>query len=77
MLSILLQCDRTMALDSFFTQVGTDPVKVALLGSGCSVATEPTAEISYYFNLVQVSFPSHLVCSNSPLAAETKLKYGA
>ena len=31
-----------------------EPAKVALIGSGCSVATEPTAEVSQFYNLTQV-----------------------
>ncbi len=28
---------------------------MAVVGGGCSVATEPTAEVSHYYNLMQVS----------------------
>ena len=49
-----LQCDRIMSLDSYFEQMNAGPVKVAWLGSGCSVATEATAEVSHYFNIAQV-----------------------
>ena len=31
-----------------------EPTKVALIGSGCSVATEPTAEVSQFYNITQV-----------------------
>ena len=49
------QCNRTTALKELFTQVLHEPVKLALIGSGCSVATEPTAEVSHYYNISQVS----------------------
>ena len=49
-----LQCNRTVALDAFFEQIVQDPVKISWIGSGCSVATEPTAEISHYYNITQV-----------------------
>ena len=49
-----LQCNRTVALDAFFEQIVQEPVKISWIGSGCSVATEPTAEISHYYNITQV-----------------------
>ena len=49
-----LQCNRTVVLDGFFKQILQDPVKISWIGSGCSVATEPTAEISHYYNITQV-----------------------
>lgn len=50
------QCHRGTALDGFFQQIlgDTNITKIAWLGSGCSPATEPTAEISHYYNVVQV-----------------------
>ena len=50
------QCNRTAALDGLFTQLFQPPQeKVALIGSGCSTATEATAEISHYYNITQVN----------------------
>ncbi len=37
------------------SQLLQEPKKLAVIGSGCSVATEPTAEISHYYNITQVS----------------------
>ena len=54
----VLQCNRTNALDEFFSIVldlQKEPKEVALIGAGCSSATLPTAEISHYYNLTQVS----------------------
>ena len=51
----LLQCMRRAALEAFFGTVNEGPAKIAYLGSGCSEATEPVAEISDFFNLIHVS----------------------
>ena len=51
-----MQCNRTEALDGLFTQLNEPPGrKVALIGSGCSSATEATAEVSHYYNVAQVN----------------------
>ena len=52
----VMQCSRQVALSSFYTQMFQPPTKLGVIGSGCSVATEATAEVAYYFNLTQVSF---------------------
>ena len=44
-----------MSLNALFSQLFSEPMKLGIVGSGCSVATEPTAEVSHYFNLTQVS----------------------
>ena len=41
-------------MDAFYNQVLSAPGKIALIGSGCSVATEPTAENSHYYNITHV-----------------------
>ena len=53
---IILQCTRTDSLDAFFndTQFSAVP-KIAVIGCGCSTATEPVAEISHYWNITHVS----------------------
>ena len=43
-----------MALDAFYNQILSAPGKIAMIGSGCSVATEPTAENSHYYNITHV-----------------------
>ena len=50
-----MQCKRQKSYDAFFDGILSDPVKLAVVGSGCSVATEPIAEISHYWNISQVS----------------------
>ncbi len=61
-----------MALMGFFQQLlGDEKARLFWLGSGCSPATEPTAEISHYFNITQVQVPyyvvtpCHTVCMNT------------
>jgi gamma-aminobutyric acid type B receptor len=49
------QCDRSTAIRSYFTQMTNPPTKVGWVGSGCSPATEPTAELTQYHNITQVS----------------------
>lgn len=42
-------------MDGLFTQLYEPPGgKIALIGSGCSIATEPTAEVSHYYDIAQV-----------------------
>ena len=50
----MLQCERTTALNALYAGLLEPPIKIAVVGAGCSVATEPTAEISHYYNLTQV-----------------------
>ena len=52
----VLQCQRIRALDEFFDGIQVDPVEIAVIGSGCSVATEPVAEISHRWNIPQVHY---------------------
>ena len=51
----MFQCDRTDSLDAYFKTVQSEgsPL-IALLGCGCSPATEPVAEISHYENIIHV-----------------------
>ena len=52
---VFLQCDRTTALDVLFRQLLAEDVpRVGVVGCGCSVATEPTAEVSHYYNVTHV-----------------------
>lgn len=55
----LFQCNRSIALESLFKQLTSDPIKLGWIGSGCSVATEPTAEITQYFHIPQVECWMH------------------
>lgn len=49
-----LQCSLVPALDQFIKQISEPPTKVAAIGAGCSLATEPTAQISHYWQIPQV-----------------------
>lgn len=52
---VIVQCDRTQSLSSFFTAVAeASPAVLGVLGCGCSVATEPVAEIIHHWNISQV-----------------------
>lgn len=54
-ITIVTQCDRTVSLTNFVNQIN-DPCRrfISVIGSGCSVATEPVAELSHYWGLNQV-----------------------
>lgn len=58
--SIYMQCNRTTAIDSFFREMIPSPIKVGWVGSGCAVATEPTAELSQFYNITQVLLLLHV-----------------
>ena len=51
---VCIQCHRGVSLDTFFNGILSEPVKLAVVGCGCSVATVPVAEISYQWNISQV-----------------------
>ena len=51
---LYLQCNRTVSLKALHSQLFHEPKKLAVVGAGCSVATEPTAEISHFYNITQV-----------------------
>lgn len=53
------QCQHVRALDVFFDGIQVDPVEIAVIGCGCSVATAPVAEISHRWNIPQV----RLICT--------------
>ena len=51
-----MQCERTSSLNPFFETVAqASPSVLGLLGCGCSVASEPIAEIIHHWNISQVS----------------------
>ena len=55
MFPFLLQCEAPASLTGFFEQITNESVpKIMLIGSDCSVSSEPIAEISHHWNLVQV-----------------------
>ena len=50
----LIQCNRTVSLRALHTQLFNPPTKIAAMGSGCSIATEASAEVSHFYNITQV-----------------------
>ena len=50
----LSQCNHSIAFDTFYKEINFPPTKLGWIGSGCSVATEPTAELTQYYNITQV-----------------------
>lgn len=48
------QCEYVGALRAFHGEIFSDPPRVALLGCGCSVSTEPVAGVSHFWNISQV-----------------------
>ena len=64
-----------MALNAFYNQIISAPVKIALIGSGCSVATEPTAENSHYY-ITQVRKNMHTVVQYKTCAINNHLIEG-
>ena len=52
--NIIMQCLHVNALNVFFDGIQTEPVEIAVVGCGCSFATEPVAEISHRWSIPQV-----------------------
>ena len=48
----------------FFEEIQSDPVKLAVIGCGCSVATQPVAAISSYWNIPQVNIDPLYIIMN-------------
>jgi ABC-type branched-subunit amino acid transport system substrate-binding protein len=65
------QCKRSVALNTYYYQLNNPPTKVGWLGSGCSPATIPTAELTQYYNITQVS----CVSSSPELQDRERFRY--
>ena len=65
--TFFIQCNRGKSLDAFFDDflLQPDSVKIALIGCGCSVATEPVAEISHKWNISQVPYMQFVLVNSS------------
>ena len=51
----LIQCTRGGSLIAFFEDIHDKAKqKIAVVGCGCSTATEPVAEINHLWNITQV-----------------------
>ncbi|CAI7989811.1 Gamma-aminobutyric acid type B receptor subunit 1, partial [Geodia barretti] len=65
------QCNRQTALSSYFSQLKNPPIKIGWVGSGCSTATEPTAELTHFYNITQLS----CVSSSPDLQNRERFRY--
>ena len=63
-LLLLFQCERAEGIDMFFSQIFREPTIMAVVGTGCSSSTEPTAEVSHYYNISQVCQIESLLCQH-------------
>ena len=45
------QCNRVAGLQEYFRMVNNPPVYIAAIGTGCSLSTEPIAELIHFWNL--------------------------
>ncbi|XP_022088746.1 gamma-aminobutyric acid type B receptor subunit 1-like [Acanthaster planci] len=53
------ECDGGKATDEMYRELfNKTTTKVMVIGAGCSIATEPTAQASHYWNLIQISYAS-------------------
>ncbi|XP_038051812.1 gamma-aminobutyric acid type B receptor subunit 1-like [Patiria miniata] len=51
------ECDGGTATDEMYKELyNTSTTKIMILGPACSIATEPTAQASHHWNLVQISY---------------------
>ena len=48
------QCDEYQGADAVFRQVLNPPVKVGIIGAGCSPSTQNAALVSQFYNITQV-----------------------
>ena len=51
-------------MKGFFELLYEEPTKLMLLGAGCSIVSQPVAETSQHWNLVQVSVKNYNDFSN-------------
>ncbi len=60
---VYYQCNGITALRQFFDKLRDRQTQyIAVVGAGCSPATEPIAEIVNYYNMPMVSTPSVIQC---------------
>ena len=57
-------------MSSFFHEINFPPTKVGWVGSGCSPATEPTAELTQFYNITQVATCQKMYVYTSVLISE-------
>ena len=49
------QCNPGVAIYQLFKVLNQQPTKIMMLGCGCSITSEATAQVTHLFNLTQVS----------------------
>ncbi|XP_033640832.1 gamma-aminobutyric acid type B receptor subunit 1-like [Asterias rubens] len=58
-------CDGGTATNALFEELyNQSTTKMMIIGAGCSIATEPTAQASHHWNLIQMSISSSPLLSN-------------
>ena len=67
----MFQCDAGMGTNALFEQLYHDPVKVMVLGAGCSAVSQATAQASHLWNLIQVGHVVYVVTDNHILGPLT------
>ena len=50
----IFQCNAGVAAFKMFQSLSTPPVKIMLMGGGCSTESEATAQTCHLFNVTQV-----------------------
>lgn len=56
-----LQCSDAYAIKALIEHLKAPLTFVALLGPGCSIATEPVASVVHFWNLIQVTFAEIII----------------
>ena len=59
---LYMQCNFIDAQRTFLEQITSGQTKIALIGCGCSLATEPVVVSSDFWNITHVSTMSCEVC---------------
>ena len=63
---IVTQCTTQEAVKALFNQLPySEPKRIALIGGGCSVASEAIAEISQHFGMMQVILDAIIITKES------------
>ncbi|XP_033640833.1 gamma-aminobutyric acid type B receptor subunit 1-like [Asterias rubens] len=65
-------CDGGKATDSMYRELfNRTTTKMMIVGGGCSISTEPTAQASHHWNLIQISIAASPLLSNRDLFPRT------
>ena len=72
-ITILVQCVRYQSQRTLFSQLRENRTKIAAIGSGCSLATEPTAEISHFWNIPQVIAINCMTCCHNEVITKNEV----